>query len=296
MVAPLARCQRRCRDRQGVGGGHLRFGAPPWTLPSAETAPDIDLKGESGMVVAPPSRHASGTAYAWEDPGADLAELPDWISHRIRHPEVAGASNDPTPPFRTSAEQGEFASTWAETGIELLPGDATTCAPFTTTVTPRCTSMPRAAAVTASAAGAAAESARSNACWVSRRRHFSGPVCGAPWKAAPSHSKERVRWPSWASRNTRTGFSGGQRRYGGVDVEAVASLHPRFEGVEVRIHDRPVDYMAPADAARLATDIEGSISKRGRATCRARIRGGWDRGGDDVGLFGVVLYLGEAED
>jgi len=32
----------------------------------------------------------------------------------------------------------------------------------------------------------------------------------------------------------------------------------------------------------------------GHATCRALIRGGWDRGRDDVGRFGVTLLLPEA--
>src|SRR5690606_38133909 len=49
---------------------------------------------------------------------------------RVRHPEFTGASSDPTTPFRTSAEQEEFASAWAETGIELLPGDRYYLCPF----------------------------------------------------------------------------------------------------------------------------------------------------------------------
>jgi hypothetical protein len=37
--------------------------------------------------------------------------------------------------------------------------------------------------------------------------------------------------------------------------------------------------------------VEEARDACGIATCRASIRGGWDRGGGDVGLFGVVLFL-----
>jgi hypothetical protein len=36
----------------------------------------IDVKGERGNVVAPPSRHASGRHYRWRDPAAPISALP----------------------------------------------------------------------------------------------------------------------------------------------------------------------------------------------------------------------------
>jgi hypothetical protein len=44
-------------------------------------APGLDIRAEGGLVVAPPSLHASGAAYAWsESPSMEaIAALPDWL-------------------------------------------------------------------------------------------------------------------------------------------------------------------------------------------------------------------------
>ena len=39
----------------------------------------IDLRSEGGLVVAPPSIHASGTEYEWEGFGKSLPPLPSWV-------------------------------------------------------------------------------------------------------------------------------------------------------------------------------------------------------------------------
>jgi hypothetical protein len=58
------------RVRTGGGGLHvyLRYSGGP--LPK-ELAKGIDLKGDGGYVVAPPSLHASGRRYAFEAEGAE---------------------------------------------------------------------------------------------------------------------------------------------------------------------------------------------------------------------------------
>jgi hypothetical protein len=89
-------------------------------------------------------------------------------------------------------------------------------------------------------------------------------------------------------------LTGGQRRFGGVDLQAVAELVPvEGDGIEVKIEDRTVGYLSTDDAARFSNLIERCIDQHGRATVRASVRGGWDRGRDDVGLFGVSLFLPE---
>lgn len=68
----------------GGGGRHLYF-APGDALVRSRVgfAPGLDLKGEGGLVVAPPSVHPSGGRYAWRSghaPGEIApAPVPDWV-------------------------------------------------------------------------------------------------------------------------------------------------------------------------------------------------------------------------
>jgi hypothetical protein len=68
--------------RTGGGGRHLYFAHPGEMLHNrAGLAPGIDLRGDGGYVVAPPSVHHSGASYRWgRSPDVcPLAPLPDWL-------------------------------------------------------------------------------------------------------------------------------------------------------------------------------------------------------------------------
>jgi hypothetical protein len=70
--------------KTGGGGRHLYFRHPGGVIRNrAGLAPGIDLRGDGGCVVAPPSVHHSGHAYSWikhHDPGSIMpAELPGWL-------------------------------------------------------------------------------------------------------------------------------------------------------------------------------------------------------------------------
>ena len=68
--------------RTGGGGCHLYFDHPGEILHNrVGLAPGVDLRGDGGYVVAPPSVHASGEPYRWErSPNiCRLAPLPDWL-------------------------------------------------------------------------------------------------------------------------------------------------------------------------------------------------------------------------
>jgi len=64
----------------------------------------IDIRGEGGYVVAPPSRHVKGTTYRWREgcspDGIDLARAPNWLVDLIqrREPSTNRKSADAEPP------------------------------------------------------------------------------------------------------------------------------------------------------------------------------------------------------
>jgi HIRAN domain len=86
----------------------------------------------------------------------------------------------------------------------------------------------------------------------------------------------------------------------GHELETVAQLVPEpsnnydVNAVEVRISDRVVGYLS----RELAASVSPRLQRRTPAglAVRAWIRGGWDRGDDDTGMFGVVVLLPELED
>lgn len=74
----------------GGGGRHLYFAHPAEPVHNAAAiAPGLDIRGDGGYVVAPPSTHASGHRYHWA-PGRSpaecpLAPFPEWLHGRVRH-------------------------------------------------------------------------------------------------------------------------------------------------------------------------------------------------------------------
>ena len=74
----------------GGGGEHILFRYPGRPLPNSagEIGPGIDVRGDGGYIVAPPSEHISGGRYAVSvDHHPDevkLADLPPWLLQRLR--------------------------------------------------------------------------------------------------------------------------------------------------------------------------------------------------------------------
>lgn len=73
----------------GGGGRHLYFSHPGGVVHNkVGLAPGIDVRGDGGCVVAPPSLHPSGRRYAWEPGSAPgegrLAPMPPWLSQLAR--------------------------------------------------------------------------------------------------------------------------------------------------------------------------------------------------------------------
>jgi Bifunctional DNA primase/polymerase, N-terminal len=71
--------------RTGGAGHHLFYQHPKTTvpnttgqLPSIGATPGVDLRGDGGYIIAPPSPHHSGQRYQWEPTLPAPAELPPW--------------------------------------------------------------------------------------------------------------------------------------------------------------------------------------------------------------------------
>ncbi len=74
--------------KSGGGGRHLYYAHPGGTVHNrVDLAPGIDLRGDGGLIVAPPSVHPSGERYKWvpgRGPGEiALAQLPGWFLRRL---------------------------------------------------------------------------------------------------------------------------------------------------------------------------------------------------------------------
>ena len=111
----------------GGGGRHLYFAHPGAPVPNrAGLAPGIDVRGDGGMIVAPPSVHPSGARYIWKAghaPGQLApAPLPGWL-----HETLAASGTHPGHPLThwrnlvaDGVPEGERNSTIASLAGHLL--------------------------------------------------------------------------------------------------------------------------------------------------------------------------------
>src|SRR5215204_1738769 len=68
----------------GSGGRHLFFRYPAgFVMPTVRTAIGVDIRGQGGFIVLPPTMHNNGRAYEWEDGFAlwqtDITVAPEWL-------------------------------------------------------------------------------------------------------------------------------------------------------------------------------------------------------------------------
>lgn len=89
--------------RTGSGGQHLYYVSWARIRNNAGTrlGPGIDIRGEGGQVLAPPTKHPNGTHYQWADGRApwqhDIADLPLWLEQLLT---TTPTTTPPTPKIR----------------------------------------------------------------------------------------------------------------------------------------------------------------------------------------------------
>lgn len=83
--------------RTGGGGWHLLY-RPSGLGNRVRLAPGLDWRGQGGLVVAPPSQHASGRCYTWVRPlTATLPEVPTALRRLLAPPATPRTTLPPTP-------------------------------------------------------------------------------------------------------------------------------------------------------------------------------------------------------
>ena len=83
--------------RTGGGGWHLLY-APTGLGNRVGLLPGMDWRGRDGLIVAPPSQHASGRRYSWVRPlTATLPEVPAGLRRLLAPPATARTTLPPAP-------------------------------------------------------------------------------------------------------------------------------------------------------------------------------------------------------
>ncbi|MDP9404606.1 MAG: bifunctional DNA primase/polymerase [Actinomycetota bacterium] len=101
--------------RTGSGGRHLYFRHPGEAVrndTSRRLGPGLDIRGDGGYVIAPPSRHANGGRYGVAGRGGELPDLPAWMLRLLHPPEP------PRPPPAVPWRPGPDTSKWAKAALE----------------------------------------------------------------------------------------------------------------------------------------------------------------------------------
>jgi|SRR5579864_272467 len=75
-------------------GHHLYFRHPSVHIPTraGDIAIGLDVRGDGGYIVAPPSLHSNGRRYEWSNKGTEIASAPDWLLSLATTESVSGAN------------------------------------------------------------------------------------------------------------------------------------------------------------------------------------------------------------
>lgn len=98
----------------GGGGRHLYFRHPGHRVPNdagRRLGDGLDIRGDGGYVLAPPSHHRSGGRYALVDGGAEIPPMPDWLADRLQRPAV------PDRPAPKVFHRGGDTTAWAKAAL-----------------------------------------------------------------------------------------------------------------------------------------------------------------------------------
>jgi putative DNA primase/helicase len=116
------------RWRTGGGGEHILFRHPGGTIRNSagQLGAGLDVRGDGGYIVAPPSRHKSGNYYVLPDGqpfNTPLAQPPAWLLNLLRQGGTTASKHGGTPIGQVVQEQvpeGQRNTTIARVAGHLL--------------------------------------------------------------------------------------------------------------------------------------------------------------------------------
>lgn len=81
-------------SRTGGGGRHLFFWCRGTDIRNSagKLGPGLDVRGEGGYVILPPSPHPSGNSYSWVNEKQAIVEMPGWLESLLIEPSPRGTS------------------------------------------------------------------------------------------------------------------------------------------------------------------------------------------------------------
>lgn len=99
LQAKYEKITERIIAKTGGGGWHLLFKHPGGRVGNIQNTDilglGIDVRGDGGYIVAPPSRHAEGKRYEWAiEPNGILPEMPVWLKLLLSRPKLQVAPID----------------------------------------------------------------------------------------------------------------------------------------------------------------------------------------------------------
>jgi hypothetical protein len=96
-----------CTTGREDGGRHLYFRRPEFSVSNCDLAPRLEVRGDAGYVVVPPSMHPSGKKYAWIGRIDDVRDLPPAVLsvlERAQRTDAAVTQHAPAPGIRPARD------------------------------------------------------------------------------------------------------------------------------------------------------------------------------------------------
>lgn len=240
--------------RTGSGGLHLYFrctGAPI-NNSASKIGPGIDIRGDGGYVVCPPSKHKSGGLYSWIDELTPIADAPEWLTDAARRRPAPRAYEPPTDIGVARARRGDANTLDRATNyVRKMPGSISG-------------SGGHDACFDAALALVGGFALGRNEALGVLRSEFN-PRCQPPWSEAELRHKVDSAWNSERASNG-SGWLLTESRIAGVGGGAAAAAAAAYADAGARVRQDEADERAAIRGEEASNVIPINVIKRQEIT------------------------------